>query len=139
MTRSILARAAAGAVGGVVATITMSAHLLGTESLRAIGEPPPSRLIAHLLPNSTLRERRVDATVAHLAIGAAGGVAYRLLIRRPGVLSSTAFGVGLWAFGYEVFMPALGVLPPARRDDPAWQRALLQAHLVYGVVLGVTS
>jgi hypothetical protein len=134
-------RAALGLGAGLVATALMSAHMIAEPSTAKIGTPPPRRLADTLFPASRLAERKAAATLIHLSIGAASGVIYRGLFarRRGGLLSGAVFGVAVWAVGYELVIPALGVLPPAHRDQPGRTAALLQAHLIYGAALGALS
>lgn len=53
--------------------------------------------------------------------------------------TGAAFGLAVWAAGYEGWVPAMGVLPPAHRDKRSRALTMLAAHLVYGAVLGVAS
>lgn len=126
-----------GATAGIVATAAMSAQMLRRSSLDAIGTPPPQRFVDALWPSGqSVRAHRVAATALHFAIGAGGGALFGAG-RRRGPVRGTAFGVLIWAIGYEVAAPVLGVLPPAHRDRRDRQRALVQAHLIYGAVLGI--
>ncbi len=131
-------RVARGAVAGLVATAAMSAQMMAPPSTDRIGTPPPRRLADVLLPREPQRERRVAAAVLHLGIGVAGGVAYRSLIarRHSGPVSGALFGLVIWFVGYEIVVPALGALPPAHRDEAARRAALIEAHALYGAILG---
>jgi hypothetical protein len=44
--------------------------------------------------------------------------------------------LSVWALSYQGWVPALGILPPASRDQPGRQWTMVAAHVVYGVVLG---
>jgi len=139
--KNLSARAVAGVIGGLVATAAMSAQMLAEPSTRRIGTPPPRRLADVLLPHDPAGEQKVAAALIHLGIGAAGGAAYRAFVsrRRGGLVSGALFGVAIWFVGYEIIVPALGVLPPAHRDSPERRAALLEAHVLYGAVLGAVS
>ncbi len=131
-----LIRVLGGAVCGVVATATMSAHMLGMPSQARIGAPPPSRLAGVVLPRRSPSEQRVAATLLHLAIGTGAGAAFGAMSRRGGPLKGAAFGLAVWAWGYEIMLPLVGVMRPAHRDSPGRVSALIQAHLIYGATLG---
>jgi len=137
----IFTSVARGAAAGAVATLIMSAHMLGRPSLERIGTPPPERLADALLPARSAKERGIAATVIHAGIGVGSGAVFGLLRnrRRSGPLSGALFGLGLWAIGYEVVVPMLGVLPPANRDARGRRAALIQAHLIYGAILGALA
>jgi uncharacterized membrane protein YagU involved in acid resistance len=128
-----------GAVAGAVATVVMSVHMLGRPSVDRIGTPPPQRIVSQLLPREPVPARRAWAVALHLGIGASAGVVYALTRRHRGPLSGALFGLAVWAVGYEVLVPLIGVLPPAHDDDPGRRAALLQAHLVYGAMLGAVA
>jgi hypothetical protein len=136
---SLAGRLLAGAIAGGVATAVMSAQMIAAPSTRRIGTPPPRRIADALLPGRSDTELERAATLIHLAIGAASGALYRGFVRRPGVVSGVAFGVAIWAVGYQAVVPALGVLPVATRDDHQRQTALIEAHIVYGAALGIFS
>ncbi len=136
---SLPGRALGGAAAGIVATAVMSAHMLGAPSLERIGTPPPQRIADRLLPAETPATRQAAAVGVHLAIGAASGLAYGVGCRRRGPLGGALFGVAVWAVGYQVVVPLVSDLPPARHDPSDRTVALLQAHLVFGAVLGLLS
>jgi hypothetical protein len=136
---SLAARVLGGAVAGLVATAAMSAHMLGEPSRREIGTPPPRRIADALLPREEEPTRRAAAVLLHLAIGAGAGSVYAARRRRHGAVGGAAFGLVVWAFGYQLAVPLLGVLPPAHRDESERRRALMRAHLIYGAVLGLLA
>jgi hypothetical protein len=76
--------------------------------------------------------------VSHGAYGIFGGAAFALLAgdRRRSTVWGAAYGVLIWIGGYEGWVPALGVLPPAHRDRRARAGVMLTAHVIYGAVLG---
>jgi hypothetical protein len=119
----------------------MSAHMVGQPSSGRIGTPPPQRIADTLLPSRSTAERRAAAAVIHVAIGVGSGALFGLTRRRRrvGPVAGAIFGLGVWAVGYELMVPALGVLPPAHRDEKARRAALIQAHLIYGAILGALS
>ena len=136
---SLVGRMLGGAAAGLVATAAMSAYMLGQPSRQQIGTPPPQLIADALLPREGEPARRTAAVLLHLAIGAAGGSAYAARRRRPGAVGGAAFGMVVWAVGYQLAVPLLGILPPAHRDEPERRRALVRAHLIYGAVLGLLA
>lgn len=130
-----------GAVAGAAATIVMSAQMAAPPSTARIGTLPPRRITRFLLPHASTREQSIAATPLHLAIGAVSGSLYRGLVRkrRGGILSGMVFGAAIWAIGYQIVVPLVSDLPPASRDAPTRRAALLEAHLVYGAMLGALS
>lgn len=70
-----------------------------------------------------------------------GGVFGALRNRVPlvGMACGVAFGLGLWAIGDEILMPAMGLTPPSQEFP--WQNHARAAanHLAYGATLGVTQ
>jgi hypothetical protein len=87
-----------------------------------------------------LREDTADAAalLSHGVYGAVAGAVYALLEADPGKRRrwGAAYGALIWVAGYEGWVPALGVLPPAHRDRRTRAGVMLTAHLIYGAVLG---
>jgi hypothetical protein len=42
----------------------------------------------------------------------------------------------VWLAGYEGWLPMMGILPPAHRDDRGRVGTMVAAHLVFGAALG---
>ena len=130
-----------GAAAGAVATAAMSALMLAAGRTGLMGRQPPEAIVrqAGALAAAEPRGRLADAlaVVAHLGFGVGTGAAYALLprSRRP-LLRGATMGTGVYAVSYAGWVPALGALPPATRDRPTRQAAMLAAHVVYGAVLG---
>jgi hypothetical protein len=132
-------------VGGALATVAMSAFMLGAKRLGALGEPPPkklgrfvARLTGDLFPSK--QKQNVLATVGHFGIGiGAGGVFGSLAprIRRvfPLPLAGAVFGTLIWATGYLGVMPKLGLMPAPKHDRPGRPLSMIVAHWIYGTVL----
>lgn len=126
-----------GAAAGAVATLAMSAEMLAAQRLGSMGRQPPEAIAAQVTGDPDSAATRVLAAAAHLAFGAGGGALYALLAaRRPGPVSGTAFGLGVWTASYAGWVPALGILPPPDRDRPGRPTAMILAHVVYGAALG---
>ena len=67
-----------------------------------------------------------------------GGALYSCLVpfrfQDPG--TGTVFGAVVWLAGYEGWLPAMDILPPAHKDRPGRAANVFIAHLVYGWTLG---
>jgi hypothetical protein len=134
-----------GSAAGVAATVAMSAVMLAAQKLGLEGEQPPEAIVEAALDAADVdRSERTEnalATLAHLGFGASCGAVYALLrrwLRTPGppVGHGVGFGLGVYAASYQGWIPALGILPPPRRDRSDRQVSMALAHVVYGAVLG---
>lgn len=130
-----------GCGAGAVATAAMSAWMAGWERLGVLPGQPPRMLVDEVLPVDDDASADAAAAVSHLTIGVAAGGLFGLLgaPRRGGALVGAGFGLALWVVGYEGWMPALRVLPPAHRDDRRRVGVMIGAHVVYGAVLGALA
>ena len=66
------------------------------------------------------------------------GAAFGLTTGRlplPMLLKGLLHGAMVWGIGYELALPALGLLPPARRDRRGAAAAMLSSHLLWGVLV----
>ena len=141
---------AAGAAGGVLAGLAISAIFLAGEAVTG----RPSDLIA--MNRKAAGKLGLDApaegsppTLAeelvghggHLALSAASGAAYALAVRGEGdaALRGLAFGLGFHALAFGVVAPAAGLAPPVWRDDPRNQALHIGLHALFGVVTGVAA
>ena len=130
-----------GAAAGALATAAMSALMLAAGRAGLMGRQPPEAIVrqAGALTGTEPRGRTADvlASVAHLGFGAVTGAGHGLLppARHP-VARGVVLGTGVYAVSYAGWVPALGALPPADRDRPPRQLAMLAAHVVFGAVLG---
>lgn len=127
-----------GAVAGTAATAVMSL-VFGLGQLRgAMDREPPRLIIDTLLGTLPAEDRGPIAGMTHIGYGAAGGAAYTALTPPGlrGVRTGALFGLLIWAVSYEGWVPAIGVMPPAHRDQLGRAITILLAHLVYGTTLG---
>jgi hypothetical protein len=142
----------AAAASGVLATLPMSAVMLGADALGRMGTQPPRRVVdeaAEQAPGPAPSDATRDATasVLHLVMGgliAVGVLPVLALARRVApagwpraAAAGGAFGVAVYLLNYAGLAPALGILPPPTRDRPGRQLTMAAAHVVYGVVTGV--
>lgn len=128
-----------GGTAGFVGTGAMSVLLIGAGAAGVVRYEPPRKIIDRFFPALPLTLRNTAAVAAHFAYGVAGGAIYASFQpRQPGVRTGLAYGALVWAAGYEGWLPAMGILPPAHRDKPGRALTMLAAHLLYGGVLGQT-
>lgn len=139
---------AAGALGGLGATLVMSGVMLAARRAGLTPQLPPHRIAEEGIERITARsagdEAAVVAGAAHLAFGAGAGALYGGLTAPLAPLplplaagAGLAFGTAVWLLSYEGWVPALGILPPASRDHPGRVATMVVAHWVFGIVLGI--
>jgi hypothetical protein len=135
---SIMKRLLRGAGAGVAATGAMSAVLGVADKIGAMEREPPRIIVASLLPvDPTSTLTNALAVVAHVGYGTSAGMAFTMLPGRlpQQVPAGVAYGALIYLIGYEGWLPAMGILPPAHRDKRGRVVTMLAAHLVYGAAL----
>ena len=135
-----------GSMGGGVGTVVMSLVMRGARRAGLVGALPPGRMAAALCDAVGLHARprwarNALAVLLHLGVGAAAGGLFALLrgrLRMPvaPALQGLAYGVVVWLVSYRGWVPAVGLLPAATRDEPRRPVVMVCAHGVYGAVLG---
>lgn len=126
-----------GGLAGLVATAAMSALLVAADVTGVMNYEPPRKIIDKFFPRFPLPLRDAAAVLAHFGYGAAGGCLYAVARRKQSTAAvGLAYGVFVWVVGYEGWLPAMGILPPAHRDKTGRALTMLAAHLLYGAVLG---
>jgi hypothetical protein len=148
---------ARGFVGGVVATVAMSAVMLAAQKAGLMGRMPPRKITDGLLGSLGIRRstpepaRKALATLNHFAFGAACGALFGLAHEvsrnraaasgsraeehRAPVGAGIAFGTAVWALSYAGWIPAAGIMPMPHRDRPGRPTSMVLAHWVFGAVL----
>jgi hypothetical protein len=131
-------RAASGFLAGAVATVPMTGEFWLAHRARLIDELPPHKAIRSATSDLDEPQLSLVAGIAHLMIGGAAGAIYGAVVpsRLRGALSGAAFGLAVWATGYEIVMPTATEMPPAHRDDRRRVGTIFVAHIVYGAALG---
>jgi hypothetical protein len=148
--RNLLIRLAAGAVGGAAATLllTKSLPLSGKLPMRFRPLQPkrdPGDFIVSqgekiIGPLSQKMHRRavqgmpwLYGVTWPLGLAALAGV---LRLRSPGkrVAAGAALGALVWLIGFEGWLPATGLLPPAHRVPLAKNASGLASHVAYGTI-----
>ena len=135
-----------GALGGGIGTVGMSALMLAAGKMGLMGEQPPDKIAGTALDaiGAHARDEKAQdalATLLHFAFGVGCGTIFaaihrRLPFRLPAALHGVIFASLVWAASYEGWVPALGILPPASRDDPGRTRVMFLSHVIYGALLG---
>jgi uncharacterized membrane protein YagU involved in acid resistance len=144
-----------GFLAGALATIPMTAafavlgRILPRE--RRVWENdldplPPRKITEKLLAEAGLVEEAAEpgrlaliTTVNHFAYGASVGAVYGVLAEKIPWLSRSsggaAYGLAVWGFSYQKFLPALGLHPAASRDADQRNILMILSHLVWGISL----
>jgi uncharacterized membrane protein YagU involved in acid resistance len=125
----------------------MTAVTLAAQAGGLLNSQPPARITAALLDALGVQQRRgavlgVSTALLHLGFGASVGSVFALLhrsLRLPllPAVQGVVYGVVVWAASYAGWVPALGILPPPMHDRPGRPVAMVVAHGVYGMALGV--
>lgn len=78
---------------------------------------------------------RAAGEAVHFAYGTFWGGFFGLVLgsmKRPGVTTASALGLGLWALGPATFVPAMKLVPPVHRYPAQRSALLIGGHLIYG-------
>jgi uncharacterized membrane protein YagU involved in acid resistance len=137
---------AQGAIGGASGAGCMTALRMAARRMGWIDATPPQATRDWLgervgQPGSAGARQLFDASV-HLGVGVAGGMAYGSLIsQKPRAVlpSGSLFGLGVWALGFGVVAPALGITRSPRRATWRETGVNVAAHLVYGIVTALVA
>ena len=140
----------AGLMAGLAATLPMTVVLEAGHALLPEHEQyslPPAEILL-VLEEKTLDKplpkpiHSVATMIGHFMYGSMNGGLYAATMGRlPGspLLKGSLFGLGLWMVSYLGWLPAAGILQPARKH-PARRRALMiLAHLVWGSVTAIIA
>lgn len=141
---SVVRGALAGAVGTAVMTLMkekVASRVMPAEMLP--DEFAPRKVVEWVEEKAgephalTGPQEQKAAMAAHFAYGAGSGAVYALLRDGlmedlPAPLAGMMFGVGLWAVGFEGWMPAAGVQEATTAKPPKKWPAPIMMHLVYG-------
>lgn len=137
--RQHVARALAGAAGGLAGAFAMSR----VPALRRVDDRATALIAqaaADRVLHASLRRERLDRLIplVRYSYGTMAGAAYGLLTDGSHVASTgAAWGAVLWVISDFVVLPVLASHPPR---DPAGRTAVsLIAHVVYGVATGIVT
>lgn len=139
-------------LAGTVATLPMTAVMLTAQRFGLLGQMPPDKITKAILDAIDVhlpkRARSLATAANHFAFGATMGGLFGALgtalrvwpsRRRPalrGVAAGVVWGTLVWAASYRGWVPALGIMPPPRRDRPGRPLTMVLAHWIYGGTLG---
>lgn len=137
--------AAAGIAGTAAMTLLMKPVIGRVLSERWRPADFVPREIVRWLETTLAREQVLSddqewyaAMVAHLGYGATMGALYGLVKGPAGerhfVLNGASWGLLVWMFGYEGWMPAAGVRPATTTFPPTRWVIPVANHVVFGVV-----
>jgi hypothetical protein len=148
--RNMLIRLAAGAVGGVAATLFITRGTKLAAKLPAKLQPlAPKRDPGDYIVSQGERIVRPLSPKMHsravkgmpwlyglswpLGLAALSGV---LRLRTPGrrIAAGAALGALVWLIGFEGWIPLAGLLPPAHRTPLAKNATNLASHVAYGTI-----
>jgi hypothetical protein len=142
-------QAAQGAMAGSVATLALRAVMLVAGAAGLMGEQPPKAVAKKATAGLTGRvpsepASRALASWAHMAFGAGAGTMFGLAHRNAEgrsatVLEGVLFGIAVRLVGYCGWIPALGILPPPRRDRASRPPSMVAAHVAWGTVVGALT
>jgi hypothetical protein len=133
-----------GLLAGLAATGPMTAVMAAGRAAGWLGTPPPEEISGRLAARIDVRDEFSPPTfdvawfANHLAFGAFCGALYaslRGVLTPASPVAGIEFGFAVWAVSYGGVMPALGLYPSPRRDEPSRIAVMLVAHVVYGVAL----
>lgn len=120
----------------------MSSVMIGAKRAGFVGGMPPEKITAAMLHQAGGghggAEQDALATLLHFGFGTTAGAVFGVIAPRPliaRVPAGLAYGVAIWSVSYMGWVPALGIMPPAKRDRRDRQAVMLAAHLVYGAAL----
>jgi uncharacterized membrane protein YagU involved in acid resistance len=138
---------AQGSIGGASGAGCMTAVRMVARRIGWIDATPPQAMRDWLgervgQPDGAGTRQVVDAIV-HLGVGVGGGMAYGALmsLKPPRAIlpSGPLFGLGVWALGFGVVAPVLGITRSPRRGTWRETGVNVAAHLVYGIVTALVA
>lgn len=143
---SVATTIARGAMAGAAATVPMTAVFVAARAVGAIDDFPPVQIVARVVGLRRSRRHPIAlrrwAMIAHLAFGAGAGSTFGLLCRHAArktagarTVTGIVWGVAVWLGSYEGWLPLLGILPPAHRENRPRTAAIGLAHVVWGAAL----
>ena len=147
--RSVWRGAAAGVVGGLVASWVMTQFQSAMSKPSQKSQPQPSsesgddatvktaNKISESAAGHTLtsEEKKVAGPLVHYVFGSAMGAVYGALAEAAPVTTrgwGLPFGTALWFGADEVAVPALKLAKPPAEYPASTHASALAAHLVYG-------
>lgn len=141
MTQGVGSRLIAGAIGGIVGTVAMTAAMRRLHSRLPAAEQyplPPREITERLLPFLTDEETKDASLLSHVAFGAVAG-AGMATAHATSALKGSGWGVLVWLASYFGWVPGGKILRPAD-EHPARRNALMIfVHLIWGSVAAISA
>lgn len=146
-TKDVLRQVALGAAAGVAGTLVIRAVMaankkLAPQTMQPLEEDPGQHVIQSLegmLPQE-IRDKipkSLEAVGKHFlsfGYGSTGAALYTAMRSDPSLLLDGAvLGAALWAAGYAGWLPAMGLTPQVRKNQPAQIASSIFQHIAYGV------
>lgn len=143
-------RISAGALGGFLATIPMTATMMALHRLlpRHQQTPLPPRKITmntaeaigvreHLSPDT----KTLATYIAHFGYGTTVGAVSSAVLKRTKhpVVVGMGFGFAVWAGSYLGWLPVAKLYPPPEQETKERHALMIASHLVWGGVLGLVA
>jgi uncharacterized membrane protein YagU involved in acid resistance len=133
-----------GALAGFAATVPMTAVMWALDRRWRPTELrlPPEQIARSLVRRTGLRRflnepgKEATSWMSHFGYGTATGAAYPISFERfpiRNAVKGPLYGALVWAISYLGWLPALGIMPPARRQSLWRNVALVGSHLVWGL------
>jgi hypothetical protein len=134
-----------GALAGFAATAPMTVAMWALDrSWRPTEQRLPPKQITRKLARRFRLDRLLNESgkeaaswASHFGYGAATGAAYPLTAERIPVraeVKGPLYGVLVWALSYLGWLPALAILPHAKRQSTWRNIALVGSHVIWGLI-----
>lgn len=130
----------AGAISGGAATVVMSVAMVWARQTGRVDAIGPEHIVdsgfdAVGVEPSEWQHLAVTAA-AHLGYGATMGGVFALAGgRRRSIRLGLVYGTAIGVAGYQVWVPAMGILSPLSRAPRGRRIEVISSHLVYGATL----
>lgn len=143
----ILKEASKGAQAGIIATVAMSFLMISMKKLGSFQKLGPQQVTEAGfntvgLENISTRNKNIATAFAHFGFGTLLGVLFGFLSGiNPNVKTvpkSILYTLAIWASGYGLTLPLLGVTPWPWRDNRTRAVSLIAEHIVYGSTLALS-
>lgn len=134
-------RMIAGAIGGIVGTVAMTAAMRRLSQILPVRERyplPPREITEQLLPAHDEAANDNRTLLAHAGFGAAAG-ALMTAAFRPQPARGSLLGVAVWTFSYFGWVPLSGTLKPANRHPVERNALMVVVHLIWGSVTAMAA
>ena len=135
-----------GAAAGALATLPQSAVVWGMKQAGLYRRTPPPEKVAEEVTRAAVDIEKLPEPwqmpvklVEHFGFGTTAGAAFGLLttIIRPNAVTGVLVGLAVWKASYDGWIPAARIMPPPEEDEEGRVLAMVAAHVVYGLALGV--